>query len=199
MCRVLRLAQAAGSGEFLADAKRARRAEHVTEHDVDPVPMIPSGGTLVSSATQAGATAANGKPMAGPYGAPGGLDGLAGQNGLASPSGQAGQPGPHGQGGFGGQGGFAGQHGQGGFAGQGGFGGQNGPSGLDAVPVHAVSLSGAGDITDRVRVPSSARDAAHQGRAAVTRAARRAGVRRHCWCGGRHLVRARSRGLDGGG
>jgi hypothetical protein len=57
------------------------------------MPLIPSGGTLVSSATQAGKPPPAVKPMVGPYGAPGGLDGLAGQSGHVGPGGFAGQKG----------------------------------------------------------------------------------------------------------
>jgi hypothetical protein len=98
------------------------------------VPLIPSGGTLVSSATQAGNLPPAVKPVVGPYGPTGGLDGLAGQ------SGHVGYAGPSG---YGGAGGFAGPS------------GSEGMGAGNAVPTYDSTGSRAGDVTDRVRIAAA--------------------------------------------
>jgi serine/threonine-protein kinase len=101
-----------------------------------PAPPVPSGGTLVSSATQAGNPPPAVKPVVGPYGATG-LGGLAAQS-------VQGYPGP------GGSGSFAGQPMQVSFGSPEAVGGGMQGQGSGAFgPIYT------GDVTDRVRVSNA--------------------------------------------
>ena len=102
-----------------------------------PAPRVPSGGTLVSSATQAGNPPPAVKPVVGPYGTTG-LGGLAAQS-------VQGYPGP------GSSGSFAGQPMQVSFGNPGavGEGGMQGQGSGAFGPIYT------GDVTDRVRVSNA--------------------------------------------